>query len=142
VYGIAHKIMHGVQYIVIVHVYLRHKFDQQATKGGARKAARSPHWLRSLVQPRHFVAFALMCAFYALIFQLISRQPLAEFGFGAISFMSAYDTPIQEHGMQVLTQEASYELYAGLLIYSTQLLHYYVDSFIWKVRDRKVQAAL
>jgi hypothetical protein len=44
--------------------------------------------------------------------------------------------------MGALSVEAGYGLYAGLLIFSTQLLHYYFDSFIWKVRDKKVQASL
>jgi len=142
VYGIAHKIMHGVQYIVFVVFYLRHKFNQEEQAPKSDSSSRSPHWLQVLLQPRHVLAFVALSALYALFFQLIARQPLSEFGFGLNNFSEVYGTPIPEHGMQTMSEEASYHMYAGTIIYTTQLLHYYIDSFIWKVRDKKVQSAL
>lgn len=133
IYEVAHKIMHGVQYIVIVLIYLQHK--------SAREGQRSDLRTR-LLHPGNVSAFLVMALVYAVLFQLIARQPLDEFGFGVVNFTGAYDQPIPEFGMQVMTDEAGYHLYAGLIIYSTQLLHYYFDSFIWKVRDKKVQSAL
>ena len=128
--AIAHDIMHGVQYIVIVHSYLRRK-------GGQGESVTS--WL---VRPRNIIAFLLMCFFYAVLYQLITAQPLEVFGFGAIEFMTDYAAPIPELGKAGYTQRQGYELFAALLIQSAALVHYYLDSFIWKVRDKKVQEGL
>ena len=37
---------------------------------------------------------------------------------------------------------AAYALYAQTMIYMFGLMHYYVDSFIWKVRDKQTQGGL
>jgi hypothetical protein len=37
---------------------------------------------------------------------------------------------------------AAYALYAQTMIYMFGLMHYYVDSFIWKVRDKQTQTGL
>jgi hypothetical protein len=139
---IAHKIMHGIQYIVIVKLYLRQRFlkELRETEPGAQRF--SSRWLNFIVQPRHIVVFLGLCGLYALFFQLLSRQPLEVFGFGVIRLTETYSQPIPAHGMQIMTDESAYHTYAALLIYGVQLLHYYVDSFIWKVSDKKVQGAL
>ncbi len=127
---ISHAIMHGVQYIVIVHSSLRRK-------GGTQKSVTS--WL---VQPHHIIAFLATCLFYSVLFQLITNQPLAAFGFGAIDFATQYASPIPELGKPGYTLSQAHELFAALLITGAPLLHYFVDSFIWKVRDENVQAGL
>jgi len=98
--------------------------------------------LTTLLRPGNVMAFAVMALIYAVIFQLITSQPISEFGFGVPGLLKTYDKPIEAFGMGSISPEASFSLYAGLLVYSTQLMHCYFDSFIWKVRDKKVQVAL
>ena len=95
-----------------------------------------------MLHPGSVAMFIVLALMYAVVFQLIARQPLDEFGFGVVHITDAYQEPIKEFGMTAMSKAAGYSLFAGLLIYSTQLFHYYADSFIWKVRDKKVQAAL
>lgn len=135
IYGVAHKIMHGLQYIVIVQWYLWNKTERSGGK-------LEENALTTLLKPGNITVFVIMALIYAVIFQLITSQPISEFGFGVPGLLKTYDKPIEAFGMGALSPEAGFSLYAGLLVYSTQLLHYYLDSFIWKVRDRKVQAAL
>jgi hypothetical protein len=127
---IAHAIMHGVQYIVIVHSSLRKKTGTRRT---------FTNWL---VQPRNIAPFLLMCLLYTVLLQLISGQPLAAFGFGAIDFALDYSAPIPQLGLEGYSTRQAHELFAALLIQGAPMVHYYLDSFIWKVRDENVQAGL
>lgn len=129
---IAHALMHGVQYIVIVYVYV-------ARKAGA--AADSQRLLSRLMQPRNIWAFLLLCVGYALIYQLITAQSLDVFGFGVVSFTGEY-AALPEHGLDAMSRESGYDLFAAMLIQSVALVHYFFDSFIWKVRDVNVQGGL
>jgi hypothetical protein len=127
VYGIAHRMMHGLQYLVVVFWFLERK---QASNGA------KPWMLPKL----NVLNFATIGVAYALIFQLLLLRPLGEFGFGVWTMQSPPE-PIS------LAQTAglgnrSYELYAATIIGSTALVHYYFDSFIWKIRDEKTQQGL
>jgi hypothetical protein len=127
---IAHLIMHGVQYIVISHSYMRRKSGSQGSFVG---------WL---AQPSCIPVFLLLCLFYAFLYQLITAQPLAVFGFGAIPFAAEYSAPIESLGKPGYTDRQSYELFAALVIQGAASVHYYFDSFLWKVSDRRVQEGL
>ncbi len=83
-----------------------------------------------------------MCLAYSVFFQLLAGQPLYDFGIGIFNVSNVYDQAIPELGLKALTRSESFEIYAALLINLGGLLHYYTDSFIWKVRDKKVQADL
>ena len=127
---IAHAIMHGGQYIVMVHSYLRRS-------GGSENT-----FTKWLVQPRNVAFFVLMLLVYAVLYQWVTAQPWEAFGFGAIEFGSVYAEPIPELNIPGYTDRQRFELFAALMIQVIPLVHYYYDSFIWKVREDRVQAGL
>lgn len=130
-YAVAHRVMHGVQYIVMVYVFMRRNAETKASTPG--------FWSRVVGagRLRWFILFGLS---YAVLFQLLINRPLDEFGFGVVNF-SPYPA-IPQFNLPALDYQASYELWAQLMLYAYALLHYYVDSFIWKVRDTQVQKGL
>lgn len=115
VYAVAHRIMHGVQYIVMVYFYNRNRAERGATDSAL---------LSYLGRPGHVRAFVLMCAAYALVFHALTEGHVRDFGFGLVGFNTNFD------------------LFSYSLLSSFALLHYYYDSFIWKVRKREVQEGL
>ena len=121
VFGIAHRLMHGLQYIVIVYWYIRRKEDSQTERRDA---------VAGLVRPGRIIAFVFACLVYAFLFQLISGQPLDRFGFGVVNFVGG------------LNYDEAYHVYAETVISLAAVTHYYFDSFIWKVRDRTTQGGL
>jgi hypothetical protein len=131
-YAIAHRIMHGVQYVVMVYAFMGRSAAQRATAaaGAARRAIGWVH-LRWLV---------LGGVAYAAVFQLLINRPLDEFGFGVVNF--APYPAIQQFNLPALDVAASYALWSQMIVYLAGTMHYYVDSFIWKVRDPKVQQGL
>jgi hypothetical protein len=124
VYGIAHKLMHGLQYLVIVFWFLERK---QADNGA------KPWMLPKL----NGLNFAMVGLAYSLILQLLIMRPLSEFGFGLVS-------PSVPSTLTQVSQSVSrpYEIYAATLVSSTAVIHYYFDSFIWKIRDARTQKGL
>lgn len=126
---IAHSIMHGVQYIVIVHSHLRRQDGPRDT------------FVNWVVRPGNVVAFLVTCALYAFAYQAITLQPLSTFGFGL--FDPGLDwSLIRPSGDALQASEGTYALYAALVIHSVALVHYYFDSFIWRVSDARVQRSL
>jgi hypothetical protein len=125
VYGIAHKIMHGLQYLVFVYWFLERK---QKTNGA------KPWMLPAL----NGWSFALTGLAYALLLQLLLLRPLDEFGFGIFSFDTTTSAASYSSGSTL----SRYDLYAATIVSSTALVHYYFDSFIWKIRDAKTQQGL
>lgn len=115
VYAVAHRIMHGIQYIVMVYFYNRHKVERGGSDSGL---------LTYLGKPGRVKAFVLMCAAYALVFHALTEGHVRDFGFGLVGFNTNFD------------------LFSYSLLSSFALLHYYYDSFIWKVRKREVQEGL
>ncbi|NKB66498.1 MAG: hypothetical protein GKR89_05515 [Candidatus Latescibacteria bacterium] len=115
VYAVAHRIMHGLQYIVMVYFYNRNKVERS---GGDSSL------LAFLGQAGNAKAFLLMCAAYALVFHALTEGVVRDFGFGMVGFNSNFD------------------LFSYSLLSSFALLHYYYDSFIWKVRKKEVQQGL
>jgi hypothetical protein len=77
---------------------------------------------------------------YALLYQLMLNNPLDEFGFGVVNF--APYPAIQQFNLPALDYAMSYELWSQMVVYLAGVMHYYVDSFIWKVRDKRVQRGL
>jgi hypothetical protein len=122
VFGIAHRLMHGLQYIVIVYWYVRRK--QQSRDEGDRDR------VAGLFSRGKVLRFVTACLVYAFVFQLLAGQPLERFGFGVVNFAG-----------QVNYDEA-FAVYAATVINLAALTHYYFDSFIWKVRDERIQGGL
>lgn len=135
VWGIAHRIMHGVQYIVIVYWYLRRKAERSpaADKPSSRVA--------SLVRSGNLKAFLLASLVYAVVYQLAVGGSLEVFGFGAFNFTDRYPV-IPDLGLPALSPASAYALFAAMMINSLAMTHYYFDSFIWKVSDSRTQGGL
>ncbi len=138
VFGIAHRLMHGLQYMVIVKLYLDRK------GGGGQSGGPTGRWLGLTLAGRRglwrFVGISLV---YALVFQLVVGQPrpLETFGFGVVDLGRVYDA-IPELGVGRFSERALYELFATAMVDAVAMVHYYFDSFIWKVSDRQVQEGL
>jgi hypothetical protein len=115
VYAVAHRIMHGVQYIVMVYYYNRHKVERGAGDSTI---------INYVAKPGNIKAFLLMCAAYALVFHALSEGHVRDFGFGIVGFNTNFD------------------LFSYSLLSSFALIHYYYDAFIWKVRKKEVQEGL
>jgi len=115
VFAVAHRIMHGVQYIVMVYYYNRHKVERGASDSVV---------IRFLSKRGNVKAFLLMCGAYALVFHALSEGHVRDFGFGFVGFNTNFD------------------LFSYSLLSSFALIHYYYDAFIWKVRKKEVQEGL
>ena len=132
IFAIAHRIMHGVQYSVIVHSYLRHK---------VAKSPQPQPFVSWLVGSRTVLAFIGMGLLYAVVYQLILIRPLEEFGFGLISFTSKYgEVPL--FGLAAVSHSGGYDMFAAMLTQALPLTHCYFDTFIWKVSDASIQQGL
>jgi hypothetical protein len=130
-YAVAHRIMHGVQYIVMVYAFMG--------RAATRSEGGEGFW-RRVVGQGHLRWFVLGGVAYAALFQLLINRPMDEFGFGVVNF--APYPAIQQFNLPALDYAAGYELWSQTVVYLTGMMHYYVDSFIWKVRDPRVQEAL
>jgi hypothetical protein len=130
VHGIAHRIMHGLQYMVIVYGYGRRKLERTGQPLNL--------WSR-VFSSGSVLAFASLALVYAVVFQLITRQPLDTFALGLVDLGGP---------AEVLQPSANsggyrgYDLFAIALINTAGMTHYYFDSFIWRVRDRQTQEGL
>ena len=58
-----------------------------------------------------------------------------------VDFTLPYDS-VKEFGFNAMTYGKGYDLFAFSLIQAAALVHYYFDSFIWKVRDEQTQSGL
>jgi hypothetical protein len=131
-YMIAHRIMHGVQYDVIVYSYICRKVTnlQEAGKLMARVA-----------RPGNVALFVLLGLIYAVAFALLVGNELTDFGLGMLNFEVPYDS-LPELGLGRVVDLSHYQIFATTMINAIAIVHYYFDSFIWKVRDTKIQAGL
>jgi hypothetical protein len=122
IYTVAHRIMHGVQYIVFVYWYLGRK---AATTGAT---------------PRLFPQFGLgrfllLGAAYAVVFQVAVGSGLADFSFGLVQMLQA------DEYLRFSAEQAT-GFYAATAVSAAAAVHYFVDSFIWKVSDSRTQQGL
>ena len=78
---------------------------------------------------------------YALVYQLIIGESLSAFGFGFLDFSSEYKA-VPSLDLAPMSERGGYELFAALVIECCSLIHFYYDSFIWKVRDPQTQKGL
>lgn len=125
VWGVAHRLMHGVQYIVMVHAFMQRKHDSTGIE---------PAFTSRMFDRGGLAFYVGAGVFYAAAYQLLVGGSLADFGFG---FVDGGDPLLTRHEIPVLLQ-----LQILALPEAFQLLHFYVDSFIWKVSDERVQRAL
>jgi hypothetical protein len=121
---VAHRIMHGVQYIAMVYWYLERNQSHASV-------SQRP----SLLGRPTVLRFVLWGIGYALLFQLVSGMPLEEFGFGLGPFL-------REEGYLPPLETRDLELWAAALMSCAGVVHYYVDSFIWKIREPQTRRDL
>ena len=118
--------MHGLQYIVMVRGYMG-RADREPGRLGAPAhrlfAAGHTHW------------FLATAALYAVAYQLLVGASLLDFGFGFLGGVGTEAAATAE--IPLMTQ-----VRVVLVAESAQLLHFYFDSFVWKVRDQRTQSAL
>lgn len=130
-YAVAHRIMHGVQYMVMVYFFMR----RTAEKGSAKRGLWT--WLGGEGRWQWFLLGGVA---YALLFQFLINRPLDEFGFGVVNFAPYPALP--QFNLPALDHAAAYALFSQMIVYTYGMTHYYVDSFVWKVRDKQVQGGL
>ncbi|GIS63250.1 MAG: hypothetical protein CM1200mP2_54750 [Planctomycetaceae bacterium] len=120
--------------MVIVRIYLAKK-AREAVMG--RGAGPEPGRTGGLWR---FVGISLL---YAVVFQVVvgQPQPLETFGFGVFEFNSVYKA-IPELGVGRFTSREMYALFATAMVDAVAMVHYYFDSFIWKVSDQRVREGL
>ena len=130
-FAVAHRIMHGIQYIVMVYLFMDRK---------ARKTDSRPGFWSRLAGRANLKWFLLGGGAYAILVQIMIGRPLDEFGFGVVNFIPYQAVPA--FNLPPLDYATGFALFSQTMIAAYALVHYYVDSFIWKVRDAKVQGGL
>ena len=130
-YAVAHRIMHGAQYIVMVYSFMRRTADQGSSRPGL--------WSRMVGQGR-LRWYLISGAAYAMVFQLLINRPLDEFGFGVVNFAPLPAIP--QFNIPAMDTSGAFAMWGLMVVYLAGMMHYYVDSFIWKVRDKQVQGGL
>jgi hypothetical protein len=122
IYTVAHRIMHGVQYIVFVYWYLGKK---------AEATGQRPRLMGNFSLGR----FLMFGAVYAVLFQLAVGSGLGDFSFGLVQIL-------QEDEFLNFSVEKASGFYAATAVSAAAAVHYYVDSFVWKVSDKRTQQGL
>ena len=140
VWGIAHRIMHGLQYIIIVYWYLRRKAESDKNDSIPVEGV-GFKMVRYMVGSKRVWVFAAVSLVYAALFQIVLMEPLEVFGFG-IFRISEVERTIESLKAVGMTDAMWQGLYAEILVAGFGMTHFYFDSFIWKVRDKKVQKGL
>jgi hypothetical protein len=124
--------MHGLQYSVIVYWYLRRQ-----TQAGPLEN----RFVARLVQPGHVAAFVFLGLVYSAAFHALSGGPIGEFLFGWVHYPTLYQA-IPALGLSEMSPGEGYAVVSLALADALALTHYYFDSFIWKVSDRRIQRGL
>jgi hypothetical protein len=122
VYSVAHRIMHGVQYILMVYWYVGRKVE---------KMDAVPRYFRNF----SLWKFAGVGLAYAALFQFVTGGNLNDASFGLIA-------KLQEDPYLHFSAEKAMGFYAATAISAAAAIHYYFDSFIWKVSDVRTQDGL
>ncbi len=115
VYAVAHRLMHGIQYIAMIYCFNRNRVERT---GGDSSL------LTYLAKPGHFKIFLLLCAASMLIWLALTEGAIRDLGFGLVGYSENFD------------------LFSYSLVSSVALIHYWFDAFIWKVRRPEVQQGL
>ncbi len=122
IYLVAHRLMHGLQYMAMVYWYVEKK--EQVT--GA-----VPRGLGSL----SIVRYVFYGAIYAAVFHLAIGGGFNEMSFGLITALEG------DEAINFSTEKAT-GFYAATAVSAASVCHYYLDSYIWKIRETKTQEGL
>ncbi len=132
VWGIAHRIMHGAQYIVMVYCICDARQRPNTPK------VDSPH--RSFDQD----ISGAFCSWDCFIQSSFRSSPEVSWVFSCSAgenFPNLYQA-IPSLGLDPMSPDEGFGLVANAFLNSLGMTHYYFDSFIWKVRDRRIQGGL
>ena len=83
----------------------------------------------------------MTCAIYLISFHFLVGGSLEGLSFDLIDFSEVYQA-IPALKMEKLSPDEAYAMFAVALISAVSMTHYYFDSFIWKVSDRRTQSGL
>lgn len=134
VFGVADRIMHGVQYIVIVYYYLDNKSRNPETGETA---------VKKLIKYGNVFGYLSIILAYSAFYQLILKgNSPDEFLFGFVAFMQPHLEALPEHGLEPMSESGVFAFSAIILVETLASIHYYYDSFIWKVSSKKTQKGL
>jgi hypothetical protein len=97
----------------------------------AERTGRTPLLLSHLSMPRYL----LLGAIYALVFHFATGGNVTVLGFGLINALQADEV------LQFSVEKAT-GFYAATAVSAAAACHYYLDSYIWKVRDPQTQEGL
>lgn len=122
VYLVAHRIMHGLQYMAMVYWYVEKK---EEVTGAVPRGIGSLNVMR-------FIFFG---ALYAIVFHLAIGGGVEEMSFGLVS-------ALQSDGALDFTAEQATGFYAATAVSAASVCHYYLDSYIWKIRESRTQEGL
>jgi hypothetical protein len=122
VYLVAHRIMHGVQYIAMVYWYVEKKEEMTGA---------TPRLLGHMSATR-YVFYGLL---YAVIFHFATGGSVDAMSFGLIS-------ALQDDSALKFTAEQATGFYAATAVSAAGVCHYYLDSYIWKLREPKIREGL
>ncbi|QDU79841.1 hypothetical protein Pla110_15600 [Polystyrenella longa] len=135
VFGIADRIMHGVQYMVIVYLYMDRKVQDSETE---------ETYIKRFLSAGHISAYLGLLLVYTLLYQIVRDKPFSEFNFGLnlMIFMEPYMQSIPEAGLGELSEKNALSFVFFMAVETVATIHYYYDSFIWKVSNKKTQKGL
>ncbi|MEZ6048157.1 MAG: hypothetical protein R3C11_21790 [Planctomycetaceae bacterium] len=135
VFGIADRIMHGVQYMVIVYLYMDRKAQDKEVEGT---------FIKRFLSFGHISAYVAMLLVYTLLYQIVRDKPYSEFNFGIdfLVFMQPYMRAIPEAGLDAMSEKTALSFVFFIIVETVATIHYYYDSFIWKVSNKKTQKGL
>lgn len=122
VYLVAHRIMHGVQYILMVYWYLDNK---------KQRTGQTPRLLSKLNLSR----FLLLGLVYLTVFHFATGGSLSIFSFGLID-------ALQQDEFLHFSAEKAIGFYSATAVAIATVCHLYLDSYIWKIRDPRIQKGL
>jgi hypothetical protein len=122
IFLVSHRIMHGVQYMLMVYWYVDNK---------AERTGQTPRML-SEWNPGSYI---LLGVAYLTAFHFAAGGSFSVFSFGLIEALQS--DPILQFSAEKATG-----FYAATAISSAAACHYYLDSYIWKIRDPKIQEGL
>jgi hypothetical protein len=130
-YHIAHRLMHGLQYDVMVYSYVQRKVEKTGIREG--------------FVPRlagHLGLFLLIGLVFAVGFNFVIGHGLEEFSFGLLRFQLGWDSLRDLLGVGSGQAETIFGVFSVTVVYTLAVTHYYFDAFIWKVRDVRTQQGL
>ena len=101
-----------------------------------------PGLLSFVVRPGNAVVFVSFLMAYAVVIQMIGGRSFDELTFGLVTSMTNQYPAVSSIGVGAFTTGAGDATIGTIIVSIPGLLHLYYDSFIWKVREKKIHGGL